>query len=203
MCIRDRIKAPVPVTAGSVIPFGHGSTGQWSQIYSVKVAHNGSVLFLDTAVSNLYQWAPGAPAPTLAVGPAPTGQSSNGSTLEASGSFWNSGMALDANDTLYITDRYGSAVHFLRVPYNAASGTWTFSSASNWANSPSVTLSGVPTAIQAQDVSINCDNGFPCTMVVSWSNSGEIDKFTIDANGNPGTVVRVITGLLTLSLIHI
>jgi sugar lactone lactonase YvrE len=106
-------------------------------------------------------------------------------------------MALDANDTLYITDRYGSAVHFLRVPYNAASGTWTFSSASNWANSPSVTLSGVPTAIQAQDVSINCDNGFPCTMVVSWSNSGEIDKFTIDANGNPGTVVRVITGLLT------
>jgi sugar lactone lactonase YvrE len=191
------IKAPVPVTAGSVIPFGHGSTGQWSQIYSVKVAHNGSVLFLDTAVSNLYQWAPGAPAPTLAVGPAPTGQSSNGSTLEASGSFWNSGMALDANDTLYITDRYGSAVHFLRVPYNAASGTWTFSSASNWANSPSVTLSGVPTAIQAQDVSINCDNGFPCTMVVSWSNSGEIDKFTIDANGNPGTVVRVITGLLT------
>jgi Bacterial Ig-like domain (group 3) len=191
------IKAPVPVTVGSVIPFGHGSTGQWSQIYSVKVAHNGSVLFLDTAVSNLYQWAPGAAAPTLAVGPAPTGQSSNGSTLEASGSFWNSGMALDANDTLYITDRYGSAVHFLRVPYNAASGTWTFNSASNWANSPSITLSGVPTAISPQDVSINCDNGFPCTMVVSWSNTGEIDKFTIDANGNPGTVTRVITGMLT------
>jgi len=188
------IKAPVPVTVGSVIPFGHGSTGQWSQIYSVKVAHNGSVVFLDTAVSNLYQWAPGAPAPTLAVGPAPTGQSSNGSTLEASGTFWNSGMALDANDTLYIADRFGSAVHFLRAPYNPATGAWTFS---NWANSPSITLSGVPTAIAPQDVAINCDNGFPCTMVVTWSNSGEIDKFTIDADGNPGTVTRVVTGLFT------
>jgi hypothetical protein len=191
------IKAPVPVTVGSVVPFGHGSTGQWSQIYAVKVAKNGSVLFLDTAVSNLYQWAPGAPAPTLVVGPAPTGQSTNGSTLEASGSFWNSGMALDANDTLYITDRYGSAVHFLRVPYNAATGTWTFSSASNWANSPSIVLNGTPTAIESQDVAINCDNGFPCTMVVAWSNTGEIDKFTIDANGNPGPVVRVLTGMLT------
>jgi hypothetical protein len=190
-------KAPVPVTVGSVVPFGHGSTGQWSQIYSVKVAHNGSVLFLDTAVSNLYQWAPGAPAPTLVAGPAPTGQSSNGSTLEASGSFWNSGMALDANDTLYITDRYGSAVHFLRVPYNPSTGTWTFSSASNWSNAPSIVLNGTPTAIEPQDVAINCDSGFPCTMVVAWSNTGEIDKFTIDANGIPGTVVRVLTGMLT------
>jgi hypothetical protein len=191
------IKAPVPVTAGSVVPFGHGSTGQWSQIYQVVVAHNGSVLFLDTAVSNLYQWAPGASAPTLVAGPAPSGQSSNGSTLEASGSFWNSGMALDANDTLYITDRYGSAVHFLRVPYDADSGTWVFSQASNWANAPSITLNGVPTAIEPQAVAINCDSGFPCTMYASWSNTGEIDKFTIDANGNPGTVVRVIEGMET------
>jgi hypothetical protein len=189
------IKAPVPVTVGSVVPFGHGSTGQWSQIYSVKVAKNGSVLFLDTAVSNLYQWAPGAPAPTLLEGPAPTGQSSNGSTLEASGTYWNSGMALDANDTLYITDRYGSAVHFLRATYNTATGTWN--ALSNWANSPSVVESGVPTAILPQDVAINCDNGFPCTMVVTWSNTGEIDKFTVDANGNPGPVQQVITGMLT------
>ncbi len=189
------IKAPVPVTVGSVIPFGHGSTGQWSQIYSVKVAHNGSVLFLDTAVSNLYQWAPGAAAPTLLAGPAPKGQDSNGSTLEASGSFWNSGMALDANDTLYVTDRYGSAVHFLRMTYDSATGTWN--QPANWANSPSVMESGVPTAIEPQDVAINCDNGFPCTMVVAWSNTGEIDEFTVDANGNPGTVNRIITGMLT------
>lgn len=191
------IQAGVPVTVGSVIPFNHGSTGQWSQIYSVKVAHNGSVLFLDTALSNLYQWQPGAAAPTLVVGGAPTGQASNGSTLEAPGSFWNSGMALDANDTLYITDRYGSAVHFFRVPYNASTGTWTFSSAAIWANSPSVTLNGVPTPIEPQDVAINCDNGFPCMMYVSWSNTGEIDKFTIDAAGNTGPVTRVITGMQT------
>lgn len=191
------IKAPVPVTVGSIIPFGHGGTGQWSQIYSVKVAHNGSVLFLDTAVSNLYQWAPGAAAPTLVAGPAPTGQSSNGSTLEAAGSYWNSGMALDLNDTLYITDRYGSAVHFLRVPYVPSQGTWIFSASSVWANAPSVLESGVPTAILPQDVALNCDNGFPCTMVVAWSNTGEIDELTVDANGTPGTVSRVITGMLT------
>ncbi len=191
------IKAPVPVTAGSVIPFSHGSTGRWSQIYAVKIAHNGSVLFLDTAVSNLYQWAPGAAAPTLVVGPAPTGQVSNGSTLEASGSYWNSGMALDANDTLYITDRYGSAVHFLRVPYDKTSGTWIFSQAANWTNSPSVLNNGVPTSITPQDVAINCDAGFPCTMYAAWSNTGEIDKFTVDANGTPGTVVRMITGMQT------
>ena len=131
------IKAPVPVTVGSVIPFGHGSTGQWSQIYAVKVAHNGSVLFLDAALSNLYQWTPGAAAPTLVVGPAATGQASNGSTLEAASSYWNSGMALDANDTLYITDRFGSAVNFLRVPYDKASGTWAADSSSNWQQSPS------------------------------------------------------------------
>lgn len=191
------IQAPVPVTVGSVVPFPHGSTGQWSQIYEVKVAHNGSVLFLDTAVSNLYQWTPGQPVPTLVVGPAPAGGSSNGSTLEAAGTFWNSGMALDLNDTLYITDRYGSAVHFLRVPYDKSSGTWTFSQAANWANSPSIVLNGTPTAISPQDVAINCDNGFPCTMVVAWSNTGEIDEFTVDADGNPGTVNRVITGMLT------
>lgn len=191
------IKAPVQVTVGSVIPFGHGSTGQWSQIYAVKVAHNGSVLFLDTALSNLYQWAPGAPAPTLLVGPAPTGQVSNGSTLEAAGTFWNSGMALDANDTLYITDRYGSAVHFLRVPYDKTSGTWIFGSAANWANSPSIVENGTPTAIEPQDVAINCDNGFPCMMYVAWSNTGEIDKLTIDANGNTGTVAPMITGMET------
>ena len=189
------IKAPVPVQVGSVVPFPHGSTGQWSQIYQVVVAHNGSVLFLDTAVSNLYQWSPGAAAPTLVVGPAPSGQSSNGSTLESAGSFWNSGMALDANDNLYITDRYGSAVHFLRVPYDASSGTWVFSQAANWANAPSVTLNGVPTAITPQAIAINCDSGFPCTLYTSWSNTGEIDKMTIDASGIPGTVVRVIEGM--------
>ena len=73
-------------------------------------------------------------------------------------------MTLDANDTLYITDRFGSAVHFLRVPFDKASGTWLFSSTANWANSPSVMLNGVPTAMVPQDVAINCDSGFPCTI---------------------------------------
>ena len=37
--------APVPVTVGSVVPFGYRSTSEWSQIHSVKVAHNGTAHF--------------------------------------------------------------------------------------------------------------------------------------------------------------
>jgi hypothetical protein len=189
------VQAPVQVEAGSVIPFSHGSTGQWSQIYSVKIAPNGNVLFLDAALSELYQLAPGATEPTLVVGAAPTGQSTNGSTLENSGSFFNENIVFDPNNTMYISDTNGSTVHFYRVPYDATAGTWVFSSAANWTNAPTVINGGVPTAIPSQALAINCDSGFPCTMYASWSNAGEIDKFTVDANGNPGTVVRVVTGL--------
>ncbi len=106
----------VTVTSGSVVPFSHGSTGAWGQIYALKIAHNGSVLFLDSSLSELYQLAPGATAANLVIGSAAAGKQSNGSTLEASGSYYNAGIALDAQDTLYVTDRYGSAVQFQCVP---------------------------------------------------------------------------------------
>ena len=186
------VKAPVPVTVGSVIPFGHGSTGIWGQIYSMAQAPNGNIVFLDSALSNIYQLAPGASVPTLMVGPAASSSTaSNGSTLEYGGSYWQAALAIDANNVLYVTDRYGSAVHFFRVPYNAASGTWIFSTASNWTNSPSITSSGSTTAIQPQFVTIGDDG----TFYVTWSTVGEIDKFTVDSSGNPGTVTRIVTGL--------
>src|SRR5215469_15959854 len=62
---------PPPVTVGSVIPFNHGTTGQWIQIYSMKTDPlHGNILFLDSAASNLYQLAPNAATPNLVVGPA-------------------------------------------------------------------------------------------------------------------------------------
>ncbi len=191
------IQAPVGVTVGSVLPFDHGSTGEWSQIYSVKIAPNGNVLFLDAALSELYQLAPGASTPTLIAGAAPTGESSNGSTLETSGSFYNENIVFDPDNTMYISDTYGVSVHFFRVPYNASSGTWVFSSASSWANSPSVLINGVSTPIESEALAMDCDQGFPCTMYVSWSNAGEIDKFTVDAAGDVGTVTRMVEGLQT------
>ena len=113
------IKAPAPVTVGSVVPFNHGATGVWSQIYSMKIAPNGNILFLDSALSELFQLAPGASTPTLVVGPASGSNASDCSDLEASGTFWNAGIAFDSGNNLYVTDRYGSAVQFCRVPYNA------------------------------------------------------------------------------------
>ena len=40
-------------------------------------------------------------------------------------------MTMDAKDTIYIADRYGTA-HFFRIPYNPADGTWDFTSSNAW-----------------------------------------------------------------------
>ena len=96
--------AQTPVTTGSpVIPTTHGT---WGQIMKVQVAHNGSVAFLDWSTSGLYQLRPGSSTFTTIASGAP---------LEASGSFWNSGMTMDAKDTIYIADRYGNTP-FFRIP---------------------------------------------------------------------------------------
>lgn len=187
------VKAPV-VLAGSVVPFGHGSTGPWSQIYSIKLAPNGNLLFLDSAISNLYQLAPGSSTPTLVVAGAPNGGVSNCSTLEASGTYWNAAIAFDSQNNLYVTDRFGSAVHFCRVPYSASSKTWVFSAAANWTNSPAVTANGVKTPISPQDLQVGDDG----TFYVSWSNTGEIDNFTVDSSGNTTNLTQMVTGLETM-----
>ena len=87
--------AQTPVTSGSPIPTTHAT---WGQIMKVVVAKNGSVVFLDWSTSGLYQLRPGASTFTTIASGAP---------LEASGTFWNSGMTIDAKDTIYIADRYG------------------------------------------------------------------------------------------------
>ena len=138
------IQPPAPVTVGSVLPFNHGATGTWGQVYSLKTSPDGSVVFMDSALSEIFQLAPGASEPTLVAGPVTSG-ASNCSALEVSGSYWNAAIAFDAWDNLYVTDRYGSAVQYCRVPYQG--GTWKFSSADVWAGPQYVTTTdGTQTA---------------------------------------------------------
>ncbi len=185
------IHAPAPVTAGSVVPFNHGSTKLWGQIYSMKIAPNGNILFLDSADSAIYQLAPGASEPTLVVGAEPSNTPSDCSLLEASGTYWNAAIAFDSQNNLYVTDRYGSAVQFCRVPYNATTGTWSFTGGTDiWAG-PTVTSNGTSTPVMPQDLVVGDDG----TFYVSWSTQGEIDKFTVNSSGTVSSVTRLITGL--------
>jgi hypothetical protein len=184
------IKTPAPVAVGSVIPFNHGNTGVWSQIYRMAIAPNGNIAYLDSAISNIYQLAPGASVPTLLVGPEPKNVNSDCSLLEYSGTYWNGTIAIDADNTLYVGDRYGSAVKFCRVPY--ANGAWIFQSNTNWAGGPQLTTCN-PTcttaAINPQDMIIGDDG----TFYVSDSSS-DIYKFKV-TNGVAGVVTPVITNL--------
>ena len=172
--------AQTPVTSGSPIPTTHST---WGQIMKVQVAKNGSAVFLDWSTSNLYQLRPGASTfNTIA----------SGAPLEASGTYWNSGMVMDAKDTIYITDRYGSA-HFFRIPYNPADGTWDFTSANAWGatiGNGSVTLSTYDVAF----INSSAADGSG-TLVVATETSPAIWTVPVDNQGNWGTPTTVIKGL--------
>ncbi|MGB6742275.1 MAG: Ig-like domain repeat protein, partial [Terracidiphilus sp.] len=187
------IKAPAQVSVGSIIPFSHGSTGAWAQIYSMKVDPKyGNILFLDSAVSELFQLAPGATTPILIGKPAPSTGNSDCSDLEKSGSYWNAAVAFDAWDNLYITDRYGSAVQFCRIPYNASAGTWTFSNADNWAGPTYKNSSGAATSIPPQDLQ-SSDDGV--TFFVSTSDTQSIYKYVVNESGTVTSVTPIMTGM--------
>jgi hypothetical protein len=184
---------PPPVTAGSVIPFSHGSTGAWGQIYSMKIDPlHGNVLFLDSALSELFQIAPNSTAPVLIAGPAPQTGSSDCSDLEKSGSYWNAAIAFDKWDNMYVTDRYGSAVQFCRVPYNASAGTWTFSAAAHWTGPTYKNSTGSLVAIPPQDLQSGDDG---VTFYVTTSSTQSIFSYTVDINGNVTNVTALATGL--------
>ena len=174
--------AQTPVTSGQPIPTTHGT---WGQIMKVQVAKNGSVAFLDWSTSGLYQLRPGSSTFTTIASGAP---------MEASGTFWNSGMVMDAKDTIYIADRYGSTP-FFRIPYNPADGTWDFTSANAWGG-------GIPTMGGA--VSLNTfDVAFidsPAkdgsgTLVVGTETQNQIWTIPVDAKGNYTTPTIVAKGL--------
>ncbi len=185
--------SPPPVTVGSVVPFNHGSTGAWSQVYSMKIDPlHGNVLFMDSALSELFQLAPNASTPVLIAGPAPQTGSSDCSDLEKSGSYWNAGIALDKWDNLYITDRYGSSVQFCRVPYNVSAGTWSFSTSAHWNGPTYKNSNGTAVAIPPQDLQAGDDG---VTFYVSTSSTQSIFKYTVDESGTVSNVVALATGL--------
>lgn len=184
------IKPPAPVTVGSIIPFSHGGTGVWNQIYSMKVSPNGHIVFLDSAASVIYQIAPGQTEPSIVVGPAPTNGSSNCSDLEPAGTYWNAAIAFDQWNNMYVTDRYGSAVQFCRVPYNSSAGTWSFSNADNWTG-PTYKNGTSSAPIPPQDLQVGDDG----TFYVTTSDTQSIFSFTVNEAGTVGTVTALATGL--------
>ena len=124
LCGVTMAQQPV-VTPGSIIPLAH-STG-YCQIFKIINAPNGDTVLLDicggTGQSGaLYQLKKGS-----------TTFNTITTAIDSAGEFWNEGMAMDAQGTLYITDRYSNSQHIFRVPYNPADGTWDYSAAGdNW-----------------------------------------------------------------------
>jgi sugar lactone lactonase YvrE len=108
------------VSTGSVIPLQHSTS--YNQIYTIDIAPNGDVLFLDTAAGSgsIYQLKNGTDTiQTLTTSISPAGDT-----------YWNQGMAMDAKGNLYLTARYGSPFMY-RVPYN--NGNYQYSSSTdNW-----------------------------------------------------------------------
>jgi len=190
------IKAPAQVTVGSVVPFNHGGTGNWIQIYSMKQDPlYGHILFLDQAGSVIYDMAPGASLPTEIVGPEPSNKdASDCSLLEFKGSYWNGAIAFDKWDNLYVGDRYGSAVQFCRVPYNASAGTWTFSNADIWAGPTYTNSSGQTSSIPPQDLQVGDDG---VTFYVSTSDTQQIFKYQVNQAGQvvANSVTLLASGL--------
>jgi Bacterial Ig-like domain (group 3) len=180
VCACGFAMAQPAVTTGSPVPTTHPS---WGQIMKVQVAKNGSTVFLDWSNSGLYQLRPGASVFTTIASGAP---------LEATGTYWNSGMVMDAKDTIYIADRYGTP-HFFRIPYNPVDGTWDFTTANSWGatiGNGSVSLNTFDLAFinsSAQDGS--------GTLVVATETSPSIYTVPVDNQGNWGNPTIIAQGL--------
>ncbi len=191
---------PPPVLSGSVIPFNHGATGVWNQVYEIQESPNGNILFLDSANSDIYQMAPGASLPTHVAGPGPNTEGANTcATLETSGSYWNAGIGFDSANNLFVGNRYSGVAEFCRIPYNASSNSWDFNSNDTW-GPPTYVISGTSEPIYPQYIYIPPCTGSCTTNTMYVSTSGAIDKsiyeitFTV-ATGAIGTITQLITGL--------
>ncbi len=174
LCAGAAAQSPV-VMPGSVVPLDHDP---WGQIYHVVVSSHGDVLFLDTQSGALYQLLPDGKTMTTISGP--------GDVLKGGGSFWNAGMAIDTNDTIYITDRWDSAIHFLRVPYDPVAKSWPLTVNSVWGS-----LVGGGSGLNTNDIAIDDNNN----LVISTETGNGIARLSVDASGNPGTLEWVVKGL--------
>lgn len=172
--------AQAPVSIGSVVP-NQNAANQFGQIYRIVVAKNGNLLFLDAEKGALYQLSPGATTLTTLSAP--------GAVLKGGSNFWNTGMALDNYDNLYITSEY-TTPYFLRIPYtpgpNGTNGTWNLTGSSDW---PAGDL--VVGGSGSREVAFDDNN----TMYVSTESSPSVLKCSVDASGNTGTVTTLIKNL--------
>jgi sugar lactone lactonase YvrE len=106
--------APPPVATGSIVPLQHT---QYGQIYSIRVAPTGDVVFLDVSESAIYQ---------MKAGTNQFSQILSGSPLGPATGYQNEGLAMDAKGTLYIGARYPPYENtaMLRIPYDPTTKTW-------------------------------------------------------------------------------
>jgi hypothetical protein len=161
------------VTTGSVIPLQHSN--QYCQIYQVINAPNGDTLFLDVCggggYGSIYQLKKGS-----------TTFQTITSTIDAAGTYWNEGMAMDAQGTFYLTDRYSGSHHIYRVPYNPADGTWDYSaSGDNWQPSIDSGFEGNGTQnVAFLNSSKNDGSGI---LFVSEQNANDIMMIPVNADG--------------------
>lgn len=164
--------AQTPVMAGSVVGNSVTASDQIGQIYRIVVASNGDVLLLDTQNGALYEMQAGSTSLITLSGP--------GQVLRGNQAFWNSDMALDQWNNLYIGGIYSPQPDFYRVPFDPTTNTWPLTGSSTWAAGN--TLMG---GLGVNQIAFMDGNGSGTqTMVVSTETSPSIMEFNIDANGN-------------------
>ena len=179
--------AQTPVIAGSITPNSVTASQQLGQIYQILVANNGDVLVLDTQAGALYEIQAGTT--NLITLSAP------GAVLRGNGAFWNSGMALDQWNNLYIGGIYGPQPDFYRVPFDPTTNTWPLTASSAWsAGDNLVGALGVN-----QIAFLDGNGGSTQTMVISTENNPQMMEFTVDASGNVGTATVLVKSLTAVA----
>jgi hypothetical protein len=174
--------AQTPVIAGSITPNTVTTSQQIGQIYQILVANNGDVLMLDTQAGALYEIQAGSTNMITLSAP--------GTVLRGNGAFWNSGMALDQWNNLYIGGIYGPQPDFYRVPFDPSTNTWPLTGSSSWAAG-----NNVVGALGVNQIAFLDGNSSSQTIVISTETSPQIMEFTVDAAGNVGTPTVMVKSL--------
>lgn len=175
--------AQTPVIAGSITGSPITASQQIGQLYRILVANNGDVLLLDTQNGALYEIQAGSTNVITLSGP--------GQVLRGNQAFWNSDMALDQWNNLYIGGIYSPQPDFYRIPFDPTTNTWPLTGSSTW--SAGDTLIG---GLGVNQIAFMDGNGGSTqTMVISTETSPSIMEFTVDANGNVGTATTLVKSL--------
>jgi sugar lactone lactonase YvrE len=176
-------EAQTPVMAGSVVGNSIVASQGIGQIYKIVVAGNGDVLFLDTQNGALYEMQAGSTSLITLSGP--------GQVLRGNQAFWNSDMALDQWNNLYIGGIYSPQPDFYRVPFDPKTNTWPLTGSSSWTNGNTL-MGGLGVN---QMAFFDSTGGSTQTMVISTETSPSVMEFTVDANGNVGTATTLVKSL--------